>query len=161
MARIEDGQTVLAVTHDPNTGETFEAARGHGAFLGQERLALANDEPGALTMLALRHSFIRRHPDLMRQVPTDKFRSLGSACLELAYIAAGRLHGMIARRINLWDVAAGALLIEEAGGTVHTRGSRPLFPLTHSPEEFVKLEIPLVAGTGPVVAMLEKLVPLS
>jgi myo-inositol-1(or 4)-monophosphatase len=161
IARIEEGRTVMAVTHDPNSGETFEAVRGEGAYLDGERLTMDLSDRGALTILAVRHSLIRRHPELPGKLPTDKLRCFGSACLETAYVAAGRFQGMIARRIHLWDLAAGALLIEEAGGVVHSADGQPLFPLRASPREYQDLKLPLVAGTPDVVALLESLVPLT
>ncbi|MBN2489410.1 MAG: inositol monophosphatase [Planctomycetes bacterium] len=161
IARIEERRTVMAVTHDPNTGETYHAVRGEGAYLGDHRLTIDATDRGALTLLAIRHSLIGRHPQLPDQLPTDKLRSLGTACLELAYIAASRIQGMIARRIHLWDFAAGALLVEEAGGVVHSAGGRPLFPLEATARDYQKLEVPLVAGTPCAVALLESVVRLD
>lgn len=161
IARMRQGRPVLAVTHDPVRGETFHAATGSGAFLNDERVAVDATDRGGLTMLSIRHSLIRRDPELVRRLPTDKLRSLGSACLDLAYIASGRMHGMVARRINLWDIAAGALLVEEAGGVVHSNGGRPLFPLNRTPRDYTKFEVPLVAGTPVAVEMLDRLVKLD
>jgi myo-inositol-1(or 4)-monophosphatase len=161
MARMKQGRPVLAVTHDPVRGETYHAARGEGAFLNEDRISVDAADRGGLTMLSIRHSLIRRDPELVSRLPTDKLRSLGSACLDLAYIAAGRMHGMVARRINLWDIAAGALLVEEAGGVVHSDGRRPLFPLDRIPRDYTDFKVPLIAGAPIAVEMLERLVELG
>lgn len=161
IARMHQGRPVLAVTHDPVRGETFYAASGSGAFLNDERVHVDAVDRGGLTMLSIRHSFIRRDPKLTLRLPTDKLRSLGSACLDLAYIACGRMHGMVARRINLWDIAAGALLVEEAGGVVHSDSPHPLFPLVRPPRDYTDFEVPLIAGTPIAVEMLHRLVKLD
>jgi myo-inositol-1(or 4)-monophosphatase len=158
LARMRGGRPELAITHDPVRGETFTAARGGGAFLGDRPLAVDPSPPGPLTMFAIRHSLVRRRPDLPGRLPSDKLRNLGSACLELAYIATGRLHGMVAQSAKLWDVAAGALLIEEAGGRVTTSEGRALFPLRHPPAHYVGHPAPIVAGSPEVAALLASLV---
>jgi len=158
IARIRRGRPVLAVTHDPVRGETFHAATGNGAFLNDDRVHVDAVDRGGLTMLSLRHSFIRHDPTLISRLPTDKLRCLGSACLDLAYIACGRMHGMVARRINLWDIAAGALLVEEAGGVVRSDRRQPLFPLARPPRDYTDFEVPMIAGTPIAVDMLERLV---
>lgn len=158
IARMRNGRAELAVTHDPVRGETFAAVRGAGAYLGEQRIAVDPRPPGPLTMFAVRHALIRRRPDLPAQLPSNKLRNLGSACLELAYIAAGRLHGMVAHSSKLWDVAAGALLIEEAGGAATTSEQRPLFPLLGPPSHFVDHAVPVIAGTKAVAALLADLI---
>jgi myo-inositol-1(or 4)-monophosphatase len=72
--------------------------------------------------------FSKSHNNLVKCLPhfirltrnTRKIRIMGSAALELAYVASGRLDAYIERSINLWDVAAGALLVENAGGEFHS-----------------------------------------
>ncbi len=155
LARMEKGRVVTAVTHNPVSGETFRATLGRGAFLGEDRLRMDPIDRGRLSLVAMRHSMMRHHPDFQDRVGTDKFRCLGSACLELGYTASGLFQASVARRIMLWDFAAGALFIQEAGGIVHTAKRQPVFPLAHPPGDYADLEIPLVTGTPRMVEILE------
>jgi len=155
IARMENGRATLGVTHVPCTGETYHAVRGHGAFLGEDRLRMDTGDRGRLTTLAMRHSMVRRHPELLDRIGTDKVRCLGSACLELAYVAAGRLQALMARHLFLWDCAAGALFIQEAGGEVHTAEGRPLFPLALPARDYESQRTPIIAGAPYMVKRLE------
>jgi fructose-1,6-bisphosphatase/inositol monophosphatase family enzyme len=81
-------------------------------------------------------------------LPTRKFRSLGSICLELAYVAGGGLDLVVADRPHLWDIAPGTLLVEEAGGMVRTFEGDPVFPLGENPGGISDRRYRIVAG-GP------------
>lgn len=121
----EDGDgPLVGVVHDPSRGETFAARRGHGAHLGERRLAV--NEVGDLgrTLLATGFAYdpaVRADQGadaarLLRQV--RDLRRAGAAALDLAWVAAGRLDAYLEFGLQPWDWSAGRLLVEEAGGVV-------------------------------------------
>ncbi|MEN2738239.1 inositol monophosphatase family protein [Microbacterium sp. X-17] len=114
--------TALAgVVFNPASGELFHASAGGGAWLGDERLAVAEPGPaGALLATGFGYDPATHAPTLerlARVMPLARdIRRLGSAALDLAFVAAGRLDGYYERGLHAWDHAAGALLVDEAGG---------------------------------------------
>ena len=117
-----DGWTALAgVVHSPVLGETFSAARGEGAHVNGVRLRVAEPGPaGALLATGFGYDPSTHAGDLAtvgRVMPIARdLRRGGSAATDLAYVAAGRLDGYFERGLSPWDFAAGALLVQEAGG---------------------------------------------
>lgn len=126
IALEKDGEIIAGVTYDPIKDELFTAEKGLGAFMNNRRLRVA----GRTSMSEALSAFNSIHksamvPDMQNFV--DAFnekglglRSLGSAALDLAYVASGRLDAYWDRGLNPWDRAAGALLIREAGGRIST-----------------------------------------
>ncbi len=118
------GEVVLGVVHDPMANETYAAERGGGATLNGEPLEVSGTDGPARALLGT--SFADRPEEL--EASLDVFgglaglargiRRLGSGALDLCYVAAGRLDGCYERGFSAWDVAAGALIVEEAGGKV-------------------------------------------
>ncbi|MGE5315061.1 MAG: inositol monophosphatase family protein [Acidobacteriota bacterium] len=119
------GEMVAGVIYDPSADELFTAEKGKGAFLNGTPLHVSNADTLINSLL------VTGFPYTYRQNPgriVDHFqnflleaqgiRRLGSAALDLAYIAAGRLDGYWEVTLNPWDKAAGVLLVKEAGGTV-------------------------------------------
>jgi len=120
-----DGVPLAAVVHAPRLGETFSAAAGCGAHLDGEPLAVSALPRLSDALLATGFAYRRNELDddnlghLARLLPRCRdLRRCGSAALDLAYVAAGRLDGFWEPHLNAWDVAAGALLVLEAGGRV-------------------------------------------
>lgn len=131
VAVAEAGQVLAGVTHDPLRQETFYAERGQGAFVLQGSAPPQPLRVSALTELdqALAGLDWARDPvvraralaGLGRVATTCRtVRALGSAALGLAYVAAGRLDAYFHLAVQPWDVAAGCLLVTEAGGRVST-----------------------------------------
>ena len=123
---LEDasGDGLVGVVHDPLAGETFTAARGEGAFL--DGTAIRVREGGALERALVATGF-GYDPDvragqaevLRRVLPRVRdVRRAGAAALDLCHVAAGRLDGYYERGVKPWDVAAGSLIVREAGGVV-------------------------------------------
>ena len=117
-------EAVAAVVFNPASGELFRASRGGGAWLGESRLVV-NAEPtaaGALLGTGFGYDPATHATDLARVarvMPLARdIRRIGAASLDLAFVAAGRLDGYFERGLQPWDHAAGALLVEEAGGRV-------------------------------------------
>jgi myo-inositol-1(or 4)-monophosphatase len=126
LALEKSGRVTHGVVFDPVKQETFAAERGRGAWLDGARLHVAEDVDlsRALVATGIPHSSARaRHgrylpmlEGVMRQAAG--IRRLGAAALDLAYVAAGRFAAHFEFGLSPWDIAAGALLVEEAGGIV-------------------------------------------
>lgn len=112
----------------PALGELFTAASGEGAWHNGQRLAVTRDWPaGALLATGFGYDPRTHAGDLAtvaRVMPLARdLRRGGSAAIDLAYLAAGRLDGFFERGLHPWDYAAGALMIAEAGGTFERLGT--------------------------------------
>lgn len=125
MGLLVEGVPEVAVVHAPALGETFHAVRGGGAFLGAERLAVRPTRTLGEAILAtgfpyrraeLRPNNLENFSELFLEC--RDLRRFGSAALDLAYVAAGRLDAYWELWLAPHDVAAGALLVREAGGLV-------------------------------------------
>jgi len=128
-----DGVLAVGVLYDPSRDECFVAERGRGATLNGAPLRVSATPALGLSLLGT------SYPNDLRAAPRNNLaehaaliqrcrsvRSLGSAALGLAAVAAGRLDGYWEQRLGAWDIAAGALLIREAGGTVTAVHGGPL-----------------------------------
>jgi myo-inositol-1(or 4)-monophosphatase len=119
------GQLVCAVVYDPLREELFTAERGNGAYLNDRRMRVSSRRTldGALigTGIPFRdHRFVDQYLAMLKGLMRDTagIRRPGSAALDFAYVAAGRLDGFWELGLSAWDFAAGALLVREAGGVV-------------------------------------------
>jgi len=122
LAPDRDGTLVAAVIYDPNRDELFTAERGRGAFLNGKPMHVAPTPVLAESLVATGFPSRKRH-----ESPNVHFyqeftlrshgvRRFGSAALDLAYVACGRIEAFWEFNLNPWDTAAGLLLVEEAGG---------------------------------------------
>ena len=114
-----------AVVYDPAKNELFTASRGHGAFLNDRRIRVSKRAQLRDALIGTGFPFrdfsgLDEYMAMFRQVTskTAGVRRAGAAALDLAYVAAGRLDGFWETGLSPWDMAAGALLIQEAGGLV-------------------------------------------
>ena len=119
-----DGEMVAGVIYDPLRDESFVAERGQGAWLNGRRLAVSKTRmlQEALTATGFPSHKRHRSPNVhfYQEITlrSHGVRRAGSAALDLAYVACGRLDGFWEFNLNPWDTSAGSLLVEEAGGTV-------------------------------------------
>src|SRR5688572_21687468 len=120
-----NGQPIVAAIYDPNRRELFTAERGRGAWLNGAPMRVSSAATLIDSLLCTGfHYDIHKEGDYVLGLFGDfikvsrAVRRLGSAAIDLAYVAAGRLDGFWEARLNPWDISAGALLIEEAGGRV-------------------------------------------
>ena len=135
IALEHKGQLVAAVVFDPAKDEMFVAEKGQGAWLNASRLRVSDRSKliEAIFATGLPWAGHADLPDVLqdlaRVLPTCAgVRRYGAAALDLAYVAAGRYDGYWERSVQEWDIAAGVLLVKEAGGFVEgmTRHSDPL-----------------------------------
>ena len=125
IAAVRDNEPIAGVIYNPNLDETFTAIKGQGAFLNGAPIEVSQESSLRRAFLVTGfpyninenpHGTIDTFGDILRN--GNAVRRLGSAALDLAYIAAGRFEGFWEVSLHPWDVAAGLLLITEAGGTV-------------------------------------------
>ena len=125
IALQRKGQLNQAVIYDPLRQELFTASRGEGAYLNERRIRVSNRKYLAGALLGTGFPFkegarIEQYLETFRTLfpATAGIRRAGAASLDLAYVACGRLDGFWEFGLKPWDMAAGALLIEEAGGMI-------------------------------------------
>ena len=123
IALERDGQIVAGVVFNPAMDELYTAEKGGGAFLNDRRMRVAARQSLPEALFGTGIPFLGRgdHAGFLyelRQImgETSGVRRMGAAALDLAYVAAGRLDGFWERKLKPWDVAAGAILVREAGG---------------------------------------------
>ena len=125
MALERDGEIVAGLTYNPIHDELYTAERGQGAFLNNRRLRVAARKglADALITTGIPHRgragherFLNECKGMMTQ--TAGIRRTGSAAMDLAWVAAGRFDGYVEHGLSPWDMAAGILLVREAGGHV-------------------------------------------
>jgi myo-inositol-1(or 4)-monophosphatase len=125
------GVTQHGVVYDPVRDELFSASKGQGAILNQRRMRISDKPVLDDAFLAVGHPFKAMRNGQVVSFAEQHFASLlavtqagasvrrgGSAALDLAYVAAGRVDGFFELGLKPWDIAAGELLVREAGGTV-------------------------------------------
>lgn len=129
----EKGRVVLGVVYEPSRDELYVGERGAGASLNDTRLAVSTTGTLGASLLAtgfpydIRETTETNLPQYAAfAVRARAVRRLGSALLDLAYVAAGRLDGYWELHLSPWDVAAGAILVEEAGGRITDLVGKPL-----------------------------------
>ena len=124
IALEHEGQILLGVIYDPNRDELFAVERGEGATLNGRRIRVSETEDLNRAMICTGFPYdVRERSDFARHfrnfiMRAQSVRRAGSAALDLAYVACGRFDGFWEEGLNPWDVAAGVLMIEEAGGRV-------------------------------------------
>ena len=133
IALVENGEPIHGVVFDPLRNELFTASRGSGAALNERRIRVSErkDLTGAMLITgfpprerARAGAQLECTRELLRDA--EDIRSTGSAALDLAYVACGRADAYFEAGLQPWDIAAGVLLVREAGGRVADfRGSAP------------------------------------
>ncbi len=104
-------EIISGLIYDPIKDEMFYAEKNKGAYLNNQRLRVSNKNTIDECLFSSNHEGVK--------FSNLNMRYSGCAALDLAYVASGRLDGFFHNKINIWDVAAGALLVEEAGGIVN------------------------------------------
>ncbi len=134
IALQQKGVVTQAVIYDPVHNDLFTATKGSGAFLNNKRLRVSKTD--RLSQALIGTGFMWKGDDPSRlenflkmfEVMTKNCHGLrrpGAATLDLAYVAAGRYDGFFEKNLNIWDIAAGALMVTEAGGLVGDFSGEP------------------------------------
>ena len=130
-----DGRVEVGAIFDPSRRELFTAERGEGAYLNGSAMAVSGASTLIDSMLVtgFPYDVQQRHGDLVEVFGAflgraRAVRRLGSAAIDLCYVAAGRFDGFWEQHLKPWDVAAGALIVEEAGGRVTGIDGSPFDP---------------------------------
>jgi len=125
IALQREGAVVAAVTYNPASNELFWAEKGKGCFVNDRRLRVSARNRLDEAVLATGIPFLGhgQHARFLKELhqisqKVAGVRRFGAAALDLAYVAAGRFDGFWERDLKPWDMAAGILLVNEAGGTV-------------------------------------------
>ena len=125
IALAQKGVITQAVVYDPNRNDLFTATKGRGAFLNESRLRVSKRPHIQSALIGTGFPYrqldhLEAYLGMMRDIIRNSagLRRPGSAALDLAWVAAGRLDGFWELGLSKWDIAAGALLITEAGGLI-------------------------------------------
>lgn len=123
IALQQKGQITQAVVYDPTRNDLFTATKGGGAFLNEKRIRVSRRDKLSQALLGTGFPFrdMRRLDEYIEMFKliiknSAGLRRPGSAALDLAYVAAGRFDGFFEKGLKPWDIAAGSLLVTEAGG---------------------------------------------
>jgi len=134
-----DGEPVVGAIYDPTRRELFSAERGHGAWLNGKPLRVSTPDTliDSLLVTGFPYSVQQESEELVglfaEFLRTSRaVRRLGSAALDLCYVAAGRFEAFWEQKLNPWDVSAGALIVAEAGGRVTDSTGAPFSSRTGS-----------------------------
>lgn len=132
IAYAEEGQIHLGVVYDPMRDECFSASRGQGAHINGQSIRIANPPDLDHSLLVTGFPYdIRSNPNnnlahfWRFALNSQAVRRLGSAALDLCYVACGRFDGYWEIKLKAWDVAAGGLIAEEAGARVTRLDGQP------------------------------------
>ena len=135
IAFAKNGRTEVGVVVDPCRNETFHAVRGGGAYLNKQPIRVSNRKEMHEGVFAMGFYYDRGEmmektllaiQKLFQQQNIRGIRRLGSAALDLCWVACGRMDGFFEYQLSPWDYAAASLIIEEAGGRCADRDGEPL-----------------------------------
>jgi myo-inositol-1(or 4)-monophosphatase len=134
IALCRGSKSLIGVLVDPNHNEEFTAIAGNGAFLNGEPCFVSRRSEISELRVNVNHNkldqqlFDNINNNIIKKL--DIFHKLGSLCLEVAYVACGRLDATINNYVSMWDIAAAGVILEEAGGKWTTfNGIKPKFPI--------------------------------
>lgn len=133
LALCEGGTLEFGLIYQPYTGEVFHAQRGAGAWLNGEPIHVSQVDSMDRSLIAIgtspyNHEMADWNFEVFKKIflNCSDIRRLGSAALDLAYVACGRTDAFFERYLKPWDFAAGILLVQEAGGTVTDYSGKPV-----------------------------------
>ena len=136
VAYEEKGEILCGVIFNPVTNEMFCGEKGNGAYLNNSRIRVSNKKKiedsllvtgGPKQASSIKKKIFEEYIEISNK--SSNVRKYGSAALDMAYVACGRFDGYWQREINLWDVAAGIVIVKEAGGFVDFFEEDTKFPL--------------------------------
>ncbi|AQT68531.1 Inositol-1-monophosphatase [Anaerohalosphaera lusitana] len=149
VAAMHNGEPVVGAVFEPSTDSMFTAVKDDYAQLNYSRIGVSSEKMSSFTSVAIDSHF----PDsalssINELMQNTRFRALGSAALNLSYVANGGLVAALASTAKIWDIAAAALIVECAGGKVTTLAGEPLFPMDL--DKYEPAEVSILASNGKV-----------
>ncbi len=142
---LREGRPVAGAIYDATTGRVYSASVGGGVWCGDQRITTVGRDIDGDTTIAIASLHRRRMPlALQTWLERYQLRNLGSLCLHLVWVAADMVDAVYASECKLWDIAAGSLLIEEAGGVVTDHKGRAIWPV--DPAKYDDESLPILAG---------------
>lgn len=125
VALQKNNQTILGIVYEIGLDEMFYAEKNKGAFLNEKKISVSTAKKieNSLIVTGFPYNDYKKMPQFMNSVQyfienSHGIRRLGSAATDLAYVACGRFESFYEYSLNAWDVAAGALIVQEAGGKI-------------------------------------------
>ena len=133
IALERKGEVIVGVIYDPNFDELFAAEKGKGVFLNGRKISVSTIPSlnRSLLVTGFPYDIVENPNNAVEHfvgflMKAQAVRRMGSAAIDLAYVAAGRFEGFWEVALNPWDMAAGALMVQEAGGTLSNFAGKPL-----------------------------------
>jgi myo-inositol-1(or 4)-monophosphatase len=155
---MQEGSPILGVVYDVTRGQMYAAAKGEGAWLGSKRLRALDTPLNDASLLMLTSNLLGKDGRLPAYVPRWlsqtpwKIRMIGSAALEAVQVGAGIAHAAITVNGKLWDCAAPAAIVLEAGGIMTNLKGEPIFPFNLNNYQGAK--VPFLAAAPAAHAQL-------
>jgi myo-inositol-1(or 4)-monophosphatase len=147
IAFLQAGRPTVGVIYDPTRDQAFTAVEGAGSYRDGVRMTVSERDPfDPVAPIAISADIIRRRPKFLTRLP--KGRSLGSAALQMSYVAAGIFDAAMDPLTRLWDVAAGSLLVTEAGGVVTRWDGSSIFPVAPDDPGFAGAPVEYLVSNG-------------
>jgi myo-inositol-1(or 4)-monophosphatase len=130
IAAVYEGSPIVAAIFDPATDSMYTAATDTDAQLNSSRINTSDEDINEFASFAIDSHFRPDQTDaISRLIRETRFRNLGTTALHLAYVGKGAMIGCMTTTTKIWDIAAGALIIENAGGIVTDLNGDPVFPM--------------------------------
>ncbi len=131
IAAVVDGKPVIGVIFDPTNDSMYTAAVDMDAQLNGSTITVSDDDIGPFASFAVdSHTNKRTEAGTYKMMAQSRFRCLGATALHMAYVAKGAMVGMVTTSAKLWDIAAGTILIQQAGGIVTDIDGNAPFPVS-------------------------------
>lgn len=154
LALLDKKEVIAGIIYDPYLDEMYFAEKGKGAYLNEQPIHVSNAKSMSESLIAIGTSPYYKNEAADNFKTFEKIymdcqdiRRTGSAALDLAHIACGRIEGYLEKKLKIWDFAAGALIVREAGGCVfdYEGNDRTMEPIGD-----------VVAGNGSVAKILAR-----
>lgn len=129
VALLQDGVPVYGIIYDHMSRNLIHGGRNRDVWVGDTKAKLSSEKPSPQSIIGAQHCETGRGEEDDRALQARfKIRNLGSSAIQLGYVAIGWMDGVLAHRVNSWDIAAGVALLAEAGGRISYFDTNP-FPL--------------------------------
>ncbi|MHC4754144.1 MAG: inositol monophosphatase family protein [Planctomycetota bacterium] len=149
IAVMYEGEPIVAVVFEPPTDSMFTAVKGDDAKLNGRKITAGEEIINKFASIGLDSHFDPDVPNWACEIiKKTRYRNLGSTAMHLAYVAKGSLIGTVVNRPKLWDIAAGALLIEAAGGIISDWQGQKIFPT--DPDKYKGEQLQVMAANKKV-----------